>query len=141
VAEYLSWRLRDGKGAATYIRKLEESYRHHVLSRFPKLGELTKDRWTQVTRELHESGTSWSTIARQTTYVSILLKWAQAQGKLETVPRLALPDSKTIRRTQKKRRALSVAERDSLLAHLRATHRCGTSLRSGRACAWRRSTA
>ena len=123
VAEYLSWRMREGKGAASYIRKLEESYRHHVLSRFAKLGELTKDRWTQVTRELRESGTSWSTIARQTTYVSVLLKWAQAQGKLQTVPRLALPDSKTIRRTQKKRRALSVEERNSLLAHLKGEAR------------------
>ena len=42
VAEYLSWRMREGKGSASYIRKLEESYRHHVLSRFAKLGELTK---------------------------------------------------------------------------------------------------
>jgi integrase len=119
VAEYLAWRTREGKGAPGYISKLEESYDHYLLSRFSKLGEITKDRWTQVTRELRDGGTSWSTIARQTTYLSVLLKWAHAQGKLPTLPKLSLPDSKTIRRTQKKRRALSMEERDALLANLK----------------------
>jgi integrase len=118
-AEYLAWRARNGKGAASYIAKLEASYRYHVLSRFTTAGQITKESWSRVVDELRASETSWSTIARQTTYVSVLLKWANAQGKLESVPRLSLPDSKTVKREQRKRRALSVQERDAILARLK----------------------
>jgi integrase len=119
VAEYLAWRTRHGKGAPSYISKLEESYRFHVLSRFQTVGQVTTEAWAAATSRLRANGTSWSTICRQTTYLSVLLKWAKANGKLSTMPRLALPDSKTVRRGQRKRRALTVQERDAILAQLK----------------------
>ena len=119
VAQYLAWRTREGKGAPSYLSKLEESYNYYLLSRFSRLGEVTKDRWAHVTHELRANGTSWSTIARQTTYLSVLLKWAHAQGKLPSLPKLSLPDAKTVKRNQKKRRALTVEERDKILSKLK----------------------
>ncbi len=53
-----------------------------MVPRFEKVGQVTTEGWARATSEMRTNGKSWSTVCRQTTYLSVLLKWAKANGKL-----------------------------------------------------------
>src|SRR5438132_14207823 len=122
LPSHLACRCRGSEGAARRTRRPDDEHLTHQLDERKSgataacLGGFDGYTAQRFSRAEHEalrryaaaSGTErlLRSCIQLTCRCTLYSHWAH----LETVPRLALPDSKTIRRTQRKRRALSVEE-------------------------------
>lgn len=112
-----------------YAEQTRQHLRDYLLAHFDRVDQLTRESWDRALREARQSKTrmdrppSWATLQRVTVSVRRCLAWCEEEGLIFDVPRLRAPAQRLANREQTPRRALTVSERDRILAEMRGEAR------------------